>query len=92
MLHTLSKQIITLIDVFIFNIPRCFTIADVPYDLFENLKDGKAISSKYDSKTLTFKTPNIILIFANKPANLCKMSNDRWRMFDIERDDLIVKD
>ena len=77
---------------FIFNIPSCFPVTDVPYDLFENLQDAKAISSKYDSKTLTFKTPNIVRIFSNKVPDRFKMSKDRWRMFFIEGDDLIAKD
>ena len=91
LLHTLSKRTYSLIDVFIFNIPRGFDIMDISYTFIEEIKDGNAFSSKYDSKCLTLKTPNIILIFANKPANLCNMSKDRWRMFDIVDDDLIEK-
>ena len=60
---TLSKLVLPLIDVFMFNIPRSFSRMDVPYELLEEIKDGNAVSTKYDSKRITFKTPNIVLIF-----------------------------
>ena len=89
LLHALSKHLLPLIDVFIFNIPKCFPGTEVPYDLFENLKDGEAISSKYDSRTLLFKTPNIVIIFSNKSPNRIKMSCDRWKIFNIKKSELI---
>ena len=88
-LHTLSKQLLSLIDVFIFNIPRCFSVTNVPFSLLENLKDGEAISLKYDSKTLSFKTPNIVIIFSNKWPDRMKISRDRWKIFNIKQNELI---
>ena len=82
-LHALSKRVIPLIDIFIFNIPRSFSSDDVPYNLFEQLKDGQAISTKYDSKVLCIKTPNIVLVFANYEPSQVKMSFDRWQIFSI---------
>ena len=82
-LHALSKRVIPLIDIFIFNIPRSFSSDDVPYNLFEQLKDGQAISTKYDSKVLCIKTPNIVLVFANYEPSQVKMSFDRWQIFNI---------
>ena len=82
-LHALSKRIVSLIEVFIFNIPRSFSIDNVPYNLFEQIKDGQAISAKYDSKVLRFKTPNIVLVFANNQPSRSKMSLDRWQTFNI---------
>ncbi len=64
-LHALSKRLLSLIELFIFNIPRSFSQENVPYNLLEQLKDGQAISTKYDSKCLRFKTPNIVIVFAN---------------------------
>ena len=82
-LHALSKRVIPLIDTFIFNIPRSFSSANVPYNLFEQLKDGQAISTKYDSKVLHLKSPNIVLVFANYGPSQVEMSFDRWQIFNI---------
>ena len=79
LLHTLSKQLLTLIDVFIFSIRRCFPVTNVPFSLLKNLKDGEAISLKYDSKTLSFKTPTKVIIFSNTWADRKKMLLDRWK-------------
>ena len=78
--HALSKRTLPLIDVFVFNLPRsfCRKLWDIPYTIFENLKDGRAISTKYDSKVLDFKTPNIVIIFSNDIAQWNRMSKDRW--------------
>ena len=84
-LHALSKRIIPLIDTFIFNIPRSFSGDYVPYNLLEQLKDGQAISTKYNSKCLRFKTPNIVLVFANYGPSQVKMSFDRWQIFNIDK-------
>ena len=45
----------------------------------KNLKDGEAISLKYDSKTLSFKTPTKVIIFSNTWADRKKMLLDRWK-------------
>ena len=84
-LHALSKRIVSLIDVFIFNIPKSFSIDNVPYNLFEQIKDGQAISTKYDSKVLRFTTPNVVLVFANAQPCRSKMSLDRWQTFNINK-------
>ena len=89
LLHTLSKELLPLKDVFIFNIPKCFKIGDVPYNLLENLKDGEAISLKYDSKTLSFRTPNIVILFSNKWPDRMKMSSDRWKIYNIKQSELV---
>ena len=91
-LHALSKQVLPLIDVFIFNIPRSFDRMEIPYDLFEEIKDGKAVSTKYNSKCLSFKTPNIVLIFSNESPILTKLSKDRWNIFNIVRGELVKRD
>jgi hypothetical protein len=85
-LHILSKRVYSLIDVFIFNIPRSFSYKNpenVPYELLEEIKDGHAVSCKYNSKFLRFKTPNIVIVFANEGPNQEKMSMDRWKILNI---------
>ena len=84
-LHALSKRVVSLIDLFIFNIPRSFSIDNVPYNLFEQIKDRQAISTKYDSKVLCFKTPNMLLVFANNLPSRSSMSLDRWQTVYIDK-------
>ena len=78
-----------MIDIFIFNIPRSFATEAVPYTLLEEIKDGQAISSKYDSKILRFKTPNIVVVFSNGNPTERMMSRDRWQIFKIKDNNLI---
>ena len=51
-LHILSKEIVSLKDLFLFNVPRSFNMDDFPYEMLEELKDGKAESTKYNSVKL----------------------------------------
>ena len=91
-LHSLSKRTLSIIDIFIFNIPRSFEIDNVPYTLFEDIKDGFSISTKYDSKQLRFNTPNIVMIFANYMPRKFKVSKDRWCIYDIRIDNFQNRD
>ena len=88
-LHTLSKRSLSLVDVFIFNIPRSFKVQDVPYTLLEDLKDGQAITSKYDSKVLRFASPNVVILFSNEEPCSDKLSRDRWKIYTIFGDNLL---
>ena len=90
LLHTLSKRNSTFLNVFIFNIPRSFDTSFVPYGFLEDIKDGKAISSKYNSKELKYVTPNIVIIFSNDAPCVEKLSSDRWMRYDISDDKLNV--
>ena len=90
-LHALSKRELPLIDVFIFNVPRSFESEDVPYCVFEDIKDGFCLSSKYNSKQLKFNSPNILVVFSNHMPLTNKMSHDRWNLYKIENDDLIIQ-
>ena len=84
-------KMLALIDIFIFNIPRSIATEAVPYTLLEEIKDGQAISSKYDSKILRFKTPNIVVVFTNEEPTETMMSKDRWQIFKIDGNNLIPK-
>ena len=91
--HALSKRTLELVDVFVFNIPRSFKTLDMPYTLFEDIKDGEAISTKYYGKTLKFKTPNILIVFSNRIASWANMTKDRWVKINLvkEGDEFVTK-
>ena len=86
--YALSKQSVFLVEVFLFNVPRSFHDADIPYTLLEDIKDGQSISCKYNSKCLNLNTPNILIVFANNHPDYAKMSKDRWKIFMIIREKL----
>ena len=88
-LHALSKRTLSLIDVFIFNIPRSFDVQDIPHTLIEDIKDGYGISTKYNSKSLHLKTPNIVILFSNVFPETKYASRDRWSIFEIKHDELV---
>lgn len=50
---------------------------DSVYSMMESLKNGYLISTKYNSTTLTFKVPHVV-VFANFEPDYSKMSADRW--------------
>ena len=50
---------------------------------FEDIKDGFAISTKYDSMQLRFNTPNIVIVFSNVKPKKNMVSLDRWKNLDI---------
>ena len=87
-LHALTKRNFSLVDVFLFNIPRSFNEQEIPYTLLEDIKDGYSLSTKYDSKQIKFRTPNIVVIFSNKEPYRPAMSEDRWNVYHIVGDSL----
>ena len=80
-LHILSKEIVSLIDIFLFNVPRSFNMDEFPYEMLEELKDGKAESIKYNSIKLQLNTPNTVLVFSNENPDKERMSKDRWIIY-----------
>ena len=53
------------IDIFLFNTPKSVYVNDVVHTLLENIKDGKAIAGKFDTRKMIFTKPNVILILDN---------------------------
>ena len=56
---------------------------ELDYYLLENIKDGKAISGKFNTKKMHFTTPNVIIVFSNKYPDTREFSEDRWMIFKI---------
>ena len=87
--HIMRKRSISTIDIFLFNDSRSASGSEVNlYRILDNIKDGQAMASKYDGNIISFKTPNIVMIFSTVYPNLNKLSGDRWRIYDVNRDKL----
>jgi len=55
---------------------------DVIYSLMESLKNGYIVSTKYESRGLAFAVPHVVA-FANFPPDQSKMSEDRWKIVNL---------
>ena len=90
-LHALSKRPLQTTDIFMFNDTRASNQIDQNYAVLEHIKDGCAVSSKYDSSIITFKTPNVVIVFSNNRPDTTSLSNDRWRVYSITKDGLRIQ-
>lgn len=68
--------------IFLFDIARS-NINKIRYDALECLKNGFISSPKYESCTLLFNTPHI-LVMANDYPDTTQMSQDRWIIYNLE--------
>ena len=82
-LHVLTKRPLTTTDIFLFNEPRAVTHESCNYSILESIKDGTAVSSKYNNDVMRFKIPNAVVVFSNHIPNTKELSKDRWKVFRI---------
>ena len=87
--HALRKRSLATTDIFLFNVGKAKTEADVNYEVLEKIKDGHIFASKYDSTELQFKTPNLVIVFSNDRPNIKQLALDRWKIFIIQDNELI---
>ena len=64
------------VDIVMMGLPRTYETF-VSYDAIESCKDGMFFSGKYESQDCVFNPPHVI-IFANFPPQIDKLSADRW--------------
>lgn len=83
---TKSADIVTAIQpdvkMVIFDWPRCTEVGTFcPFNAIEQIKNGFITDSKLkkEARILAFNSPHVI-IFANEPPNLHKLSKDRWHV------------
>lgn len=83
MLHLISKRL-TGLKVVVFDLSRTSEDGSVSvvYEVAELLKNGYVCSGKYDSASLRFAPPHVV-VFANFAPDESKLSADRWRIKNI---------
>ena len=79
-LHVLSTLSTT--DIFLINVPRAITHESCNYSILESIKDGTAVSSKYNN-VIRFKIPNVVVVFSNHMPNTKELSKDLWKILRI---------
>ncbi len=67
--------------IIILDIPR-HNIDYVNYGAIEQIKNGMIYSGKYEGGICIFEIPHVV-IFANTPPNINKLSLDRWNIINI---------
>ena len=82
-LHALTKRPLSSTDIFLFNEPRAINNEVCNYNILESIKDGTAVSSKYNTDFLQFKVPNIVVVFSNAQPKMKELSRDRWCVLQI---------
>ena len=87
--HILSKRSLMTTDIFLFDVGKAKTEDDMNYELIEQVKNGRTLAGKFDSKELKFHTPNIIVVFSNEMPDVDQLSKDRWKIFQIRDDELL---
>lgn len=67
--------------VVLFDVPRS-NIDYINYEAIEKIKDGLFFCGKYESQQVIMNSPHVI-VFANEYPDMDKLSNDRWKIRDI---------
>lgn len=62
--------------IVIFDLPRN-NGNSISYDAIESIKNGMICNTKYETGSICFEPPHV-LIFANEPPEIEKLSKDRW--------------
>lgn len=70
-------------EVVLWDIPRSYDADHFNYTAVEKVLDGKLFSAKYESASLRFNSPHVI-IFANIPPSYERCSDDRWNVEEVE--------
>ena len=87
--NVLMKRSLATSDIFLFNDSRSVSGEEINlYRILEDIKDGQATASKYDNNNIRFKTPNIVMVFSNGYPTINKLSRDRWRIYNANKDRL----
>lgn len=68
-------------EIVLIDVPRA-NKNKISYKSVESIKNGVMFSAKYESSQLIFNAPHIV-IFANYPPDITKLSKDRWEIYKI---------
>lgn len=71
-----------------YNMQRC---GKIDYSAIESLKDGYIFSPKFESQQIEFNSPHVIIMSNNVP-DTSKLSKDRWKVYNIKDNALMIMD
>ena len=70
-------------EIIVFPIPRSHSSDYVSYEALENIKDMYFYSGKFEGGMVCGNAPHLY-VFANYPPDIEKMSEDRWKVVQID--------
>ena len=70
-------------DIFLFNIPIDVDKRNISYTLLENIKNGNGLSRNFNTMIMRYRTPNVIIVFANGYPDGGKLTRERWLILRI---------
>lgn len=73
-------------ELIVVPIPRSFSAEYVSYEAMENCKDMYFYSGKYEGGAVCGNCPHVF-VFSNFPPDTSKMSEDRWKVWQIDGPD-----
>lgn len=73
-------------ELIVVPIPRSYDSSYLSYEALENCKDMFFYSGKYEGGAVCGNCPHVF-VFANFPPDESKMSEDRWKVWQIDGDD-----
>ena len=88
----LRKLSLSSVDIFLFNDARSSQSEMQCYEVLENIKDGGAISSKYASEIIRFRTHTVMVVFSNADPGMTQLPKDKWRVFHINKEGLSAQE
>ena len=71
--HILGKRSLMTTDIFLFDIGKARTEEEMNYELLEQIKNGRTLAAKFDSKELKFHTPNVVVVFSNEKPDIWQL-------------------
>jgi len=81
----LFKNTEKLPELIIINLPKSFDSTYISYTGIEEVKDMCFFSGKYEGGMIVGNCPNVI-IFSNEWPDVHKLSLDRWKLYNIDKD------
>ena len=87
--HALRKRPLTTTDIFMFNDGKAKGNSEINYEMLEKIKDGKLLASKYDTRELRLRSPNVVVVFSNRKPKVEELAIDRWIIFAIQNNELV---
>lgn len=87
----LSEKINDFPKIVIIDVPRSNDQSHLSYSIIEQIKTGMLFSGKYESKSIRFEIPHVV-IFSNREPDINKLSKDRWKIYTIHKDKLLRKE
>jgi len=74
--------------IVLWNLPRTIEPSYISYNALESIKDGCISNNKFECSSFVCPNPHVV-VFANCLPNFGSLTEDRWKVFTINDNDLV---